>query len=86
MTQITVIDAYLVSLSKTIRSELHDRLAADGEVKGGDWVLEEGMVAPIHLLYPGGQFDRSWCEEVVEIRSDGGKPLFSWGFDPITGR
>jgi Xaa-Pro aminopeptidase len=61
-------------------------MTTDGEVKGGDWVLEEGMVAPIHLLYPGGQFDRSWCEEVVEIRSDGGKPLFSWSFDPITGR
>ena len=61
-------------------------MTSDGVVKGGDWVLEEGMVAPIHLLYPGGQFDRSWCEEVVEIRSDGGKPLFSWGFDPITGR
>jgi Xaa-Pro dipeptidase len=60
-------------------------MTADGTVQGGDWVLEEGMVAPIHLLYPGGQFDRSWCEEVVEIRSDGGKPLFSWGFDPITG-
>jgi Xaa-Pro aminopeptidase len=60
-------------------------MTSDGEVKGGDWVLEEGMVAPIHLLYPGGQFDRSWCEEVVEICSDGGKPLFSWGFDPITG-
>lgn len=59
---------------------------SDGTVQGGDWVLEEGMVAPIHLLYPGGQFDRSWCEEVVEIRSDGGKPLFSWGFDPLTGR
>jgi Xaa-Pro dipeptidase len=61
-------------------------MTSDGAVQGGDWVLEEGMVAPIHLLYPGGQFDRSWCEEVVEIRSDGGKPLFSWGFDPITGR
>jgi Xaa-Pro aminopeptidase len=61
-------------------------MTSDGKVQGGDWVLEEGMVAPIHLLYPGGQFDRSWCEEVVEIASDGGKPLFSWGFDPITGR
>ena len=60
-------------------------MTSDGTVQGGDWVLEEGMVAPIHLLYPGGQFDRSWCEEVVEIRSDGGRPLFSWGFDPITG-
>jgi Xaa-Pro aminopeptidase len=61
-------------------------MTADGAVQGGDWVLEEGMVAPIHLLYPGGQFDRSWCEEVVEIASDGGRPLFSWGFDPICGR
>ena len=60
-------------------------MTSDGKVPGGDWVLEEGMVAPIHLLYPGGQYDRSWCEEVVEIRSDGGKPLFSWGFEPITG-
>ncbi len=60
-------------------------MTSDGAVPGGDWVLEEGMVAPIHLLYPGSQFDRSWCEEVVEIRSDGGRPLFSWGFDPITG-
>jgi Xaa-Pro aminopeptidase len=58
---------------------------ADGQVPGGNWVLEEGMVAPIHLLYPGGQFDRSWCEEVVEITASGGRPLFSWGYDPITG-
>ncbi|MGE3918424.1 MAG: M24 family metallopeptidase [Hyphomicrobiaceae bacterium] len=61
-------------------------MTADGQTPGGNWVLEEGMVAPIHLLYPGGQFDRSWCEEVVEIRADGGRPLFSWGFDPLTGR
>jgi Xaa-Pro aminopeptidase len=61
-------------------------MTSDGVAQGGDWVLEEGMVAPIHLLYPGGQFDRSWCEEVVEICNDGGKPLFSWGFDPIAGR
>jgi hypothetical protein len=61
-------------------------MTSDGVVHGGNWVLEEGMVAPVHLLYPGGQFDRSWCEEVVEICNDGGKPLFSWGFDPIVGR
>ena len=60
-------------------------MTADGKPTG-DWVLEEGMVAPIHLLYPGGEHDRSWCEEVVEITSDGGRPLFSWGFDPIAGR
>jgi Xaa-Pro aminopeptidase len=61
-------------------------MTADGSPVGGNWVLGEGMVAPIHLLYPGSQFDRSWCEEVVEIRADGGRPLFSWGYDPITGR
>lgn len=60
-------------------------MTADGKTPGGNWTLEEGMVAPIHLLYPGGQFDRSWCEEVVEIGADGGRPLFSWGYDPITG-
>jgi Xaa-Pro dipeptidase len=60
-------------------------MTSDGKARGGNWTLEEGMVAPIHLLYPGGQFDRSWCEEVVEIRADGGKPLFSWGPDPLTG-
>jgi Xaa-Pro aminopeptidase len=60
-------------------------MTADGRPTG-DWVLEEGMVAPIHLLYPGGEHDRSWCEEVVEITSDGGRPMFSWGFDPIVGR
>ena len=60
-------------------------MTSDGAARDGNWTLEEGMVAPIHLLYPGGQFDRSWCEEVVEIRSDGGRPLFSWGFDPIVG-
>jgi Xaa-Pro aminopeptidase len=60
-------------------------MTSDGAARDSDWVLEEGMVAPIHLLYPGGQFDRSWCEEVVEITGDGGKPLFSWGFDPIVG-
>ena len=60
-------------------------MTADGEKPGGNWTLEEGMVAPIHLLYPGSESDRSWCEEVVEIRADGGAPMFSWGPDPITG-
>jgi hypothetical protein len=60
-------------------------MTADGKAPGGNWVLEKGMVAPIHLLYPGSQFNRSWCEEVVEITNDGGRPLFSWGYDPIKG-
>jgi Xaa-Pro dipeptidase len=42
------------------------------------------MVVPVHLLYPGGEHERFWLEEVVAIRTDGGKPLFSWGFGPLT--
>ena len=60
-------------------------MTADGR-PNGDWVLEEGMVAPVHLLYPGGEHDRSWLEEVVVITKDGGRPLFSWGPEPLTGR
>ena len=60
-------------------------MTSDGKAHGGNWTLQEGTVAPMHLLYPGGQFDRSWCEEVVEIRADGGRPLFSWGYDPLVG-
>jgi hypothetical protein len=37
------------------------------------------------LLYPGGEHERMWLEEVVHVTSDGGRPLFSWGFDPLTG-
>src|SRR5262249_16530724 len=51
-----------------------------------DWVLEEDMVAPVHLLYPGGEHERMWLEEVVHVTKDGGRPLFSWGFEPLTGR
>ena len=42
-----------------------ERTRADGS-PNGDWVLEEGMVAPVHLLYPGGEHERvsgwrRWC-------------------------
>jgi len=47
-------------------------------------MLEDGMVVPVHLLYPGGEHERCWLEEVVAIRPDGGWPLFSWGFAPLT--
>jgi Xaa-Pro aminopeptidase len=57
---------------------------ADGS-SNHDWVLEEGMVVPLHLLYPGGQKERVWLEEVVAVEQDGGRPLFSWGFDVLTG-
>jgi Xaa-Pro dipeptidase len=51
-----------------------------------DWVLEQDMVVPLHVLYPGGAQQRMWVEEVVRVSSDGGEPFFSWGFDPIVGR
>jgi Xaa-Pro dipeptidase len=62
-----------------------EQTLADGSANG-DWVLEENMVAPVHLLYPGGEHDRVWLEEVVHVTKDGGRPLFSWGFEPLTGR
>jgi len=55
---------------------------ADGQ-PNGDWMLEENMVVPVHLLYPGGAHERIWLEEVLHITADGGRPLFSWGFDAI---
>jgi len=57
---------------------------ADGK-PNNDWVLEAGMVVPLHLLYPGGDNERIWLEEVAEVTADGGEPLFGWGFDPICG-
>lgn len=56
----------------------------DGQ-PNGDWTFEEGMVAPLHLLLPGGEKERFWLEEVVAIERDGGRPLFSWGFDALRG-
>ena len=50
-----------------------------------DWVLEENMVLPVHLFYPGGERERAWLEEVVAVGSDGGRPLLGWGFEPLTG-
>lgn len=62
-----------------------EQKTADGQ-PNGDWMLEEGMVAPMHLLYPGGERERLWLEEVVHVTKDGGRPLFAWGFEPLTGR
>ncbi len=57
---------------------------ADGKANG-DWMLQDGMVVPLHLLYPGTAHERLWLEEVVAITPDGGRPLFSWGFEAQTG-
>ncbi len=55
---------------------------ADGH-PNGDWALAENMVVPLHLLYPGGECERIWLEEVVVVTASGGRPLFSWGLDPF---
>jgi len=55
---------------------------ADGQ-SNSDWVLEDNMMAPVHLLYPGGEHERIWLEDVIHVTKDGGRPLFSWGFDPL---
>jgi Xaa-Pro aminopeptidase len=62
-----------------------EQATADGR-PNTDWALEDGMVAPVHLLYPGGEHERMWLEEVIAVSQDGGRPLFSWGFEPLTGR
>jgi Xaa-Pro aminopeptidase len=62
-----------------------EQTTADGR-PNTDWMLEADMVAPVHLLYPGGEHERMWVEEAVAITADGGRPLFSWGFAPLTGR
>jgi Xaa-Pro aminopeptidase len=60
-----------------------EQSTADGKANG-DWRLEEGMVVPLHLLYPGDEHHRSWLEEVALITSSGAEPFFSWGFEPIS--
>jgi Xaa-Pro dipeptidase len=62
-----------------------EQTTADGR-SNTDWMLEDGMLAPVHLLYPGGEHERIWLEDVIAITADGGRPLFSWGFEPLTGR
>ena len=54
---------------------------ADGK-PNADWVLEAGMVVPLHLLVPGGERARWWLEEIVHIGPQRSRPLFSWGFGP----
>ncbi len=60
-----------------------EQRTAEGKANG-DWMLENGMVVPLHLLVPGGERERYWLEEVVVVTQSGGRPLFSWGFRPLT--
>ncbi len=60
-----------------------EQVRADGS-ENKDWVLEEGMVVPLHILYPGDEKQRAWVEEIALVTKDGGEAFFSWGFDPIS--
>ena len=55
---------------------------ADG-TPNSDWAMQENMVVPLHLLYPGGESERVWLEDVIVVERDGGRPLFDWGFEPF---
>ena len=43
------------------------------------------MVAPVHLLYHGGEHERVWLEEVVHVTRYGAAAIHM-GFQPLTGR
>ena len=60
-----------------------EQSTADGK-PNTDWALEENMVVAAHLLYPGDERRRMWVEEVAHVTPDGGRPLFRWGFHPLT--
>jgi Xaa-Pro aminopeptidase len=59
-----------------------EQTRADGTANV-DWVLEADMVVALHILYPGGERERIWVEEVARVTPQGGEPFFDWGFEPI---
>ena len=59
-----------------------EELSAEG-TPTRDWALEAEMVVPVHLLYPGGEQERIWLEDVALVKNDGAEPFFTWGFDPL---
>jgi Xaa-Pro aminopeptidase len=61
-----------------------EQTKADGSANS-DWVLQENMVVPLHILYPGDEQNRAWVEEIAQVTPSGGQPFFSWGFDPMPG-
>ena len=76
-------DAALIFFHGLGLSHMDVEITTADEKRNTDWVLEEDMVVPVHLLYPGGEHERVWLEEVVHVTRDGGRPLFSWGFDAL---
>jgi Xaa-Pro aminopeptidase len=58
-----------------------EQTTADG-ASNADWVLEADMVVPLHVLYPGGERERVWVEEVARVTAQGGEPFFDWRTRP----
>ncbi len=61
-----------------------EQVSSEG-IPNADWALEEGMVVPLHVLYPGDENNRMWIEEVAHVTTDGATPFFSWGLNPLIG-
>ena len=47
--------------------------------------MEKGMVVAVHLLWPGGEKERIWLEDVALVGPDGAEPFFTWDLDPFSG-
>ena len=65
----------MVFAAEAAFSEKPSRAAVNSLVASA---LEEGMVAPMHVLYPGDERYHVWLKEVVLVTAEGGKPLCSW--------
>ena len=50
-----------------------------------NWAMEKGMVVAVHLLWPGGEKERIWLEDVAFVGPDGAEPFFTWDLDPFSG-
>jgi Xaa-Pro dipeptidase len=59
-----------------------EQVTASGEANT-DWRFEAGMVVPLHIVYPGGERERAWLEEVALVTEHGGEPFFGWGYEPM---
>jgi Xaa-Pro aminopeptidase len=48
-----------------------------------DWAVEADNVICPHIAYPGDESDRYWIEDITHVTPEGGRPLFSWGIEPL---
>jgi Xaa-Pro dipeptidase len=48
-----------------------------------DYQLEENMLLSVHLVYPGGDSDRYFLEDLAQVTATGGQRIYSWSPDPF---